>query len=366
MNRQVIVITGAAGFLGSATTVDLARDHRVVALDRRTPSRALLAAAPDATWWRVDIADAAALASIFERTRETLGRIDFVVHFAAYYHFGTARHREYDRTNIRGTDHVLQAARKHGVRRVIFASSIAATLPPAPNEVLTERTATAGYIPYAATKSVGEMLVREAAEHVPGIVLRFGGVFSDWCELPPLYALIRLWAGRSPLRCVVVGQGATGMPFVHRRDVARIVRCCLDCHARLARFEVFLACQQGAVAHRQLFSRIRQLDRRAPARKPMHLSPRAAKLGLYAQYAAGCCIGRLPFERPWMLDYADRPWVADITYTQRKLGWQCADGMGVLDRLPIILDHFWRDRRIWERRNRLRNRRQYAYHAPEN
>jgi nucleoside-diphosphate-sugar epimerase len=38
MNQKVIIVTGAAGFLGSAITVDLSRDHKIVAIDRRKPT----------------------------------------------------------------------------------------------------------------------------------------------------------------------------------------------------------------------------------------------------------------------------------------------------------------------------------------
>lgn len=364
MSHQVVLITGAAGFLGSAITVDLARDHKVIALDRRKPSRALVDAAPDATWWQADIADAPELASVFAGARETFGRIDFVVHLAAYYHFGTAWRREYERTNVQGTDNVLQLAIENGASRVIFASSLAALRPPPTGERLTEKTVTAGYIPYAESKSIGENMVREASERLPGVVLRIGGAFSDWCELPPLSSLIRQWAGRSPLRRLVVGQGKTGIPYIHRDDVARIVRCCMDHHEKLDRYEVFLACQEGAVLHKDLFTAIQRTDARTANLKPIHVSPRMAKLGLYGKIALGCLTCDVPIERPWMLQYVDRPWVADTTHTRSKLGWSCTEGMGVLDRLLTILDRFRQDRRVWERRNKMRNRRQYAYYAP--
>jgi len=321
MSSQVVLITGAAGFLGSATTVDLSRDHKVVALDRRKPPRALVDAAPDATWWQVDIADATTLASVFARTREALGQIDFVVHLAAYYHFGTAWHREYEKTNVQGTANVLQSSIENDVRRVIFASSVAAMQPSLNGEKLTENTVAAAYIPYAESKSIGEHMVLDASERLPGIVLRIGGAFSDWCELPPLYSLIRLWAGRSPLRRTVVGRGETGIPYIHRDDVVRIVRSCIDTHERLGRYEVFLACQEGAVLHNQLCSVIRQIDKRTAGSEPSYVSPKTARFGLYLKLAFGCITCDLPYERPWMLVYVDRPWVVDTTHTRSKLGW---------------------------------------------
>jgi len=365
MSSQVVLITGASGFLGSATTVDLVRNHKVIALDRRKPSRALMDAAPDAVWWQTDIADASAMDSVFARMKQTLGRIDFVVHFAAFYHFGTTWHRDYERTNVRGTENVLRLAMEYGANRVIFASSLAALQPPPTGERLTEKTVATGYIPYAESKSIGENMVWESSDRLPGVVLRIGGAFSDWCELPPLSSLVRQWAGRSPFRRVVVGQGKTGMPYIHRDDVARIVRCCIDRHEELDQYAVFLACQDGAVLHNQLLSAICQIHKRTSVSEANYISPKIAKLGLYLKLVAGCFMCDVPYERPWMLKYVDRPWVADTTYTRKKLGGSCTKGMSILDRLPTILDRFWRNRREWRHRNKWRHRRAYVYHAAE-
>ena len=147
---------------------------------------------------------------------------------------------------------------KAAPRRIVFASSIAAMEPAPTGAVLTEKTPTAGHIPYAKSKSAGEEMVRDASARLPGVVLRIGGAFSDWCELPPLASLIGLWAGRSPFGRLLVGQGTTGMPYIHRHNVVRIVRSCIEAHETLGSYEVFLASQQGTVTHKDLFAVIHQ------------------------------------------------------------------------------------------------------------
>jgi len=363
VNQTVIVITGAAGFLGSALTVDLSREYSVVAIDRRKPSADLLTAASRTHWHQVDIADSEALARTFQHARQSLGRVDFVLHFAAFYHFGTDWKAEYDRTNLDGTLNVLRSAEQSGAKRVVFASSIAAMEPAPAGAVLTEKAAMAGWIPSAKSKSAGEVMVRDASARLPGLVIRIGGAFSEWCELPPLASLIALWAGRFPFGHLLVGEGMTGIPYIHRYDVVRIVRACIEAHETLGPYEVFLASQQGTVTHKDLFAVIHQRVRGKAAPAAITVPRWAASLGLYARRTIGSVLGRVPFERPWMLKYVDRPWVVDTTYTRNRLGWSCTEGMGILDRLPTMLDLFTQHRRIWEHRNRVRNQGEYLYYG---
>jgi hypothetical protein len=156
----------------------------------------------------------------------------------------------------------------------------------------------------------------------------------------------------------------SGMPYIHRDDVVRIVRSCIERHATLDRCEVLLASQHGAVTHNELFAAIGQSAGHA-VQKPIYIAPWLAKIGLRTQHVVGRLTRRVPFERPWMLKYVDRPWVTDTTNTERRLGFRPTDGLGVLDRLPAILEHYRQDRRIFEQRNQLRAAGQYAYYAVE-
>ncbi|MHC4094172.1 MAG: NAD-dependent epimerase/dehydratase family protein [Planctomycetota bacterium] len=357
----VVIITGAAGFLGSALTVDLARRHPVAALDRRLPSRALVESAPAVEWRQVDIADQSAVAVAFEHVKRHQGRIDFVLHFAAYYHFGSRWNADYEHTNVRGTANVLRAAEEAGARRLIFASSIAALAPPPPGDMLDGRSPTVDFLPYSKSKAIGERMVRGASDRLPSIVLRIGAAFSDWCELPPLHSLIRLWCGMTPLHKVVVGAGRTGFPYVHRDDFVRLIRRCIERDAQLDRHEVLMACQNGAVLHEDLFPIVRRAVTGRPADKPLSVPASLARIGVGMRLALGAVTGQMPYERPWMLRFVDRPWIVDATHTRDRLQWSCSDDLDVRSRLPRILQHRKRKRRQWERRNKLRNKGLYAY-----
>jgi nucleoside-diphosphate-sugar epimerase len=360
-DHRVVVVTGAAGFLGSAITVDLARDYRVIAIDVREPSQALRDSAPTVAWHQVDICNQGALTAVFQETRRRLGRIDFVLHFAAFYHFGTDWHPEYQRTNVEGTSAVLRAAKEYGVERLIFASSMVAMLPPPQGKMLTERSPTSHYIPYGKSKSIGEELVEEGSPKLSATVLRIAGVFSDWCELPPLDSLIRLWAGNSPLNRIIAGRGGTGIPYIHRDDLVRLVRICIDRNAEMASYEVFLASQYGAVSHREIFQLIHSVRSDGSHVRPVFLPRTAATVGVHLRRALGFVTRNPPYERPWMLKYIDRPWIADTSFTRDRLDWDCMDGMKLCDRLPTMINRFLQNRRVWNQRSRARNDARYSY-----
>ncbi len=204
-------------------------------------------------------------------------------------------------------------------------------------------------------------MLTEASNDLPGIVLRIGGVFSDWCELPVLHSLIKLWSGPVLASRMIPGHGKSGIPYIHRDDVVRIVRRCLEMHEKLGSIETFLVSQHGATLHKELFSIIRQAAGKKPMTKPIYLPVALARVGLYAKLFLGSLTGNLPYEKLWMLRYIDHPWVVDTKYTRRTLSWNCSPGLGICKCLPLILERFTKYPILWEERNMHRNERRYVY-----
>lgn len=347
----VIAITGAAGFLGSHLTVRLAREHDVIAIDRREPSDMLRHDTPNAAWHTLDIADHAAVQRVFD----SAGRIDIVIHFAAFYHFGSDRRDEYRTTNLDGTQHVIDAATNAGARRIIFASSIAAVEPAPPGGFLTEQSEGASKVPYGTSKIAGEKMIADASERLPGISLRIGGVFTTWCELPPLFSLMRMWHVPGMVGRAIAGRGDTGIAYIHRDDLTALVLRCIERNATLPKHVTLCASQRGCVTHKELFAAMR------PGVTPIHVPVAAARTVVASKCALGHVIGQIPYERPWMLQYVDRPWVVDPSETQRLLGWSCRPELGLIEQMSGLVERFEADRDAWEERNMRRNDAMYAY-----
>jgi len=158
-----ILVTGGAGFIGSHLVEKLlATGHEVAILDDFNDfydpqiKRANVAAvAGDAAIHRVDLRDRGAVDALFHREK-----FDAIAHLAARAGVRPSIQQPqlYYDTNVGGTLHLLEAARRTGIERMIFASSssvygVSKTAPFSENLHLTQTLS-----PYAATKIAGEFL----------------------------------------------------------------------------------------------------------------------------------------------------------------------------------------------------------------
>ena len=361
MEKRIIIVTGASGFLGSAICVDLSRDCKIIGMDCREPSIALQRRAPEVRWKNIDIADTVGVNVVFDRIAERYPCIDFVLHMAAFYHFGQHWLPEYERINIRGLRNVLEVASRVGAKRFVFAGSIASLPPPPVGGALTEKSNPSTATAYTRSKTIGESLLAQYSARLPVVALRIGGVFSDWCELPPLYSLMKLWSQPHVLGQMIPGRGTSGFPYIHRRDLAKTVRTIIERHENLASFDILFASPPGCTTHSELFTGIRRACGTHVPLKPIYISPALARCFLFLKNGLKVMLGRKRYERRWMMDYVDTPLVVDTTVTQQKLQWTPGPELSILNRLPVLMQRFLANRSSWELRNIRRNEGRYEY-----
>ena len=359
--KNVILITGAAGFLGSAITVDLAKDYQVIAVDFRDPGSVLKAKLPDVRWELCDISDADAVALVFDEAVQRHGKVDFVVHFAAFWHFDADTPPDYQETNIEGTANIIAACRKNGCRRLVFASTLSVLADTAEHETLTETSRPATTVPYALSKIENEKMLREASSDFPVAVLRIGPVFSEWCELPPLYSLFQHWNQRGPIGRTLPGKGMTGFPLLHRDDFVRLVRCVVEKDDQLGHCEWFLPCGSETVTHADLYPVIRKALGRSGYLTPIHVPVPLVRIVLTLKHWWGKLTGHMPDERPWMMDYADKPWTVDNSATRKTLDWEPKPDHDVFTRVQSLADKFQNEHESWAQRKIRRSSRQFLY-----
>ncbi|MBX7118997.1 MAG: NAD-dependent epimerase/dehydratase family protein [Gemmatimonadaceae bacterium] len=193
-DRLVIAVTGATGFVGRQLLADGARaGHRMVAVTR----------SPDA----IGEVEARGITDLDDRDglSRALAGADAVVHLAArvhvMHHEGPEALERFRAVNVRGTRHLLEAARDVGVGRVVLLSTAKVLGEGARGELLRDTAAPAPVGAYATSKAEMESLLDEPAlaprqwavlrpplVHGPGV----GGNFRRLLQLADLGARIPL------------------------------------------------------------------------------------------------------------------------------------------------------------------------------
>ena len=209
----MILVTGAAGGLGSRVVARLLRDgHRVRATDRHQPAKT-----PDCEWRQCDLTDSIDVAAL-------LPGVTRVAHLGN--HPRADNPQKTFGENVTNNLNVFQSALEAGARRLVFASSMQAIVSASPGggvagtaPALPQRLPLDGATPanpgntYGLSKQVGEeTLAYYCRNHgLSGCALRFPSLYRDIAELRD--------APYQPLP-IDIAQGFTWLSY---DDAARLV-----------------------------------------------------------------------------------------------------------------------------------------------
>lgn len=219
-----VIVTGGAGFIGSHLVDRLAADgHSVLALDNFSTGRpdtlAHLAGHARVRLERADVAEADRLPPLFDGA-------DWVFHLAALADIVPSIERplDYHRANVNGTAAVLEAARRSGVTRFLYAASSSCYGIPDQYPTPEEAPMRPQY-PYALTKLLGEQCVLHWGRvyGLPVVSLRLFNVYGRRSRTSGTYGavfgvfLAQKLQGRP---FTVVGDGTQSRDFTFVSDVA--------------------------------------------------------------------------------------------------------------------------------------------------
>jgi UDP-glucose 4-epimerase len=213
-----VLITGGAGFLGSALANRLAGEgHTVLALDDLSagdPRRL----APETLLTRGDVKDIPKLWTLLQG-------VDCVYHLAARVRVPESIHYpgDYNSVNVGGTVSVMEAMRDTGVRRVVFASS-AALYGEQKQQPIQEKQEPHPNSPYGVSKIAAEYYIATlgALYQIETVSLRIFNAYGPGQELPPSYPPVipqLLKQAQTGGSLVIFGDGTQTRDFVYVDDV---------------------------------------------------------------------------------------------------------------------------------------------------
>ena len=239
------LVTGGAGFIGSHVCERLLHSgHAVWTFDdlnpfydpqlKRRNLRDIQSLAKPFEFVHGDLTDRAAVEELFARTR-----FDQIIHLAARAGVrpSLAEPALYQRVNVEGTVNILEAARRHGVKKVIIASSssvygVNSKVPFSETDPIFSAIS-----PYAASKLACEAL-GHVYHHVYGldvVMLRFFTVYGPR-QRPDLAIrkFASLISAGKPIP--VFGDGSTARDYTYITDILEGV---IACTGRNFGFEIF-------------------------------------------------------------------------------------------------------------------------------
>jgi dTDP-glucose 4,6-dehydratase len=186
--KRSLLVTGGAGFIGSNFVQLVARqrpDWQLVNLDLLTYAGNLenlqeVEGHPGYSFVQGDIAEPADVRAALELCRGPAS----VVHFAAESHVDRSIQSglPFVRTNVLGTQVLLDEARARGVERFVHVSTDEVYGSLGESGAFTEETPLAPNSPYSASKAASDLLVRAAwhTHRFPGIVTRCSNNYGPY------------------------------------------------------------------------------------------------------------------------------------------------------------------------------------------
>ncbi len=220
-----ILVTGGAGFIGSHTVDALVASGagEVSVLDDLSAGKRNQVNAK-ATLYQTDLRDAAAVASVVERVRP-----EIIFHLAAQMDVRrSVADPAFDaQVNLVGFLNLMESARKHGLRRVIFSSTGGAIYGEQDEFPCNEDRPLRPVSPYGVAKEATEayLFFYKVEYGIDYLALRFGNVYGPRQDPHGEAGVVAIFCGRilDAKPVTIFGDGTQTRDYVYVGDVVRAV-----------------------------------------------------------------------------------------------------------------------------------------------
>lgn len=343
MEKNLIIVTGSCGRIGSRVVQRLAKKYTVVGFDISKESSG------QTNYISVDISSDESVERAFEEVRRRYGtKISSVIHLAAYYTFSEKSSPKYQLITVQGTERLLNQLQNFEVGQFLFSSTMFVHAPTTPGKPITEDSPIAPTWDYPLSKVQTEELIHEERGNIPAVILRIAGVYDDLCHSIPISHQIQRIYEKQLESHLFSGNIHHGAAFVHMEDVIDAIVLAVEKRDEMPEEIPFIISESKTLSYDQLQRKISLLlfDREI---RTFRVPKWIAKFGAWIQ----CLFAgqKKPFIRPWMIDLADDHYEFDISRAKEMLGWTPKHSLEKT--LPIMIEELKNNPEKWYQINQL-------------
>lgn len=344
-DKKVIVVTGSSGRVGTRLIEKMGQDTQPIGLD--------FIAGPlprvDYEFVYCDLSSDESVKASFDRIRHVYGnKITSIVHLAAFYSFEGKNLENYERITVKGTERLLNEAKRFDVEQFIFTSTLLVHNPSRRGVIQTENDPIEGKWHYPASKVRTEHLIAEKKGNIPTVILRIAGCYDDHCNCIPVSQHLTRIYEKQLASYLFPGDSAHGVPYIHFDDLSEMILTLIDKRFEIPKDLVLLAAEEDSISYRDLQTQFGHLLH--GKKWPMIWVPKwFAKFGAWAQGLLP--FGPPPFIKPWMVDLADDNYEISMARSKQVLGWSPKHSLR--QTLPQIVADFKADPIAWYKRHKI-------------
>ncbi len=348
MTKEIVLITGASGFIGTAMITRLIKNYYIIGIDKVLYKGRNI----KVLWYKADISNRELLKEIFREIRERFyGNIDYVFHLAAYYDLSNRKSNLYRETNENGTRNLLDNLVHFNPKNFIFTSSTAIMTPIKGGEKLNEKSALGSVLYYAKSKIAGERILLKYKEKIKITILRLSAVYSHDCRSLPLANQIAfIWRKGLGYR-IFPGKGEGGLSYVHIEDILDAFEKTILKAEEISTGSIFILSEEDYVSSNDLYDLIFH-EIYGTQSNLIHLPKWFVWFCIYIINKIYLFLGKSYFFKPWMVNIADKKYRFDIEKAGRVLEWH--PKFLLKECMKLIIKNFKNDTHRWFAINKIK------------